>query len=247
MIQQINLYQNMFRKQKVIFPAAAVAVVILLGVITFVGAGLMLRANHQKQIQQVASMTKAKENMQLQVDELRAKLPSLQKDPALPVQIAALERERDQKRQAIAMLGDTKLGNTSGFSGLLEGLARRRVDSVWLEHFRFAAGGNDLSLVGSARAPELVPRLLSGLREEETFVGLRFDFLKMQRDNKDHALIHFYFGTQPKSGLMSGADATLAEAGGGASGASGELIDAVQQYWQQRVNGMPGLPSEAGQ
>ena len=102
-------------------------------------------------------------------------------DAALEAEVAGLGRERDARRRLLGLLSSESLGNTTGFSRHVAGLARRRVEGVWLRRIEIEAGGRELVLAGSAVDPALVPRFLRGLGEEEVFVGSEFRALKILR------------------------------------------------------------------
>ena len=97
--------------------------------------------------------------------------------------LSSLGRERDAKRRLLGLLSSESLGNTTGFSDHVAGLARRRVEGVWLRGIRIEAGGGELVLEGSALDPALVPRFLRGLGEEKAFLGSEFRSLRIERSS----------------------------------------------------------------
>jgi hypothetical protein len=206
MQQQINLYQPLFRRQEKLFSAKK-----LLGL--FVGAALFFTAiyayarwNVYALETQLVEMNKQYDRELKRIDELSRQFPVKQKNIVMEQQLTALRLERDAKQTLIGLLrGKSAFGNVEGFSGHMEGIARQRLDGMWVTGFNLGSGGESIDIHGSSLSPELVPQFLQKLSAEPSFTGAEFRVFKMQRDEKNRAAIDFVLQTEQGSGQTKGA------------------------------------------
>lgn len=206
MQQQINLYQPIFRRQEKRFSAKK-----LLGL--FVGAAIFFTAvygyarwNVHALETQLVDMQKQYNRELKRVDELSRQFPVKQKNLAMEQQLTRLRVERDAKQTLIGLLrGKSAFGNVEGFSGHMEGIARQRLDGMWVTGFSLNSGGESIDIHGSSLSPELVPQFLQKLSAERSFTGAEFRVFKMQRDAKNRAAIDFVLQTQQGTAQTQGA------------------------------------------
>ena len=199
-MQQINLYQPIFRKQKKVF--TAVAMLQVTGFILLMLAALY--AYNWWQLQpferELAKATDQHKRLQQQVENLRAKVKTESKSQLLEDEVKKLRRELEQKRQVYTMLKEGRFGNQSGFSSLWAGLARQHIDGLWLTGVRFENGGKKLVLNGRTVSAELVPVYIQNLSKEEAFSGISFNLLELSRDPENPSIIRFNLGTSQDGG-----------------------------------------------
>ena len=88
------------------------------------------------------------------------------------------------------------LANREGFSEHLLGLARQRVDAVWLKRIQIMSGGRSMMLGGSALSPEAVPQFIEELGPEPAYVGREFQTLLMQVPETGPPVIDFVLSTE---------------------------------------------------
>lgn len=195
MKQQINLYLPIFRGELQPFSAQT-----MLYVLAGVAAVLMLYYGYASW--SLGPMKKELANAQQQYNDALKRLETLgqqaqanQKDAALEQEVARLSAERDAKQQAFNNLTGGGLGNTKGFSAQIEGLARRRVEGVWLTNISIGEGGASFALNGGTLAPESVPVLLQALGKEPVFKGVEFKTLLMERSEKEPSRVDFTLRT----------------------------------------------------
>lgn len=200
MIQEINLYQPIFRREKVIFSAmtllyamavVAVGLMLIYGVGVFTTSQLMAERDQLKRTEQ--------ENLQ-RLEKLSAEFKPKPKSALLQHEIERLEKELAQKQILLAYLDDEAFGNRTGFSSHLEGLARQIRRELWLTGFAFDQGGRHVQLQGRTTAPVHVPRYLQRLSDEQAFSGQDFTSIKMQRDEKQPSTVDFIVDSQVESG-----------------------------------------------
>lgn len=96
-------------------------------------------------------------------------------------EVAFLNQEKEKKIRINSVLSGADIGNTTGFSGHMEGLARQVVPKIWLKAVRIDEGGKSLGIYGSALDAEIVPRYLQKLSDETAYAGADFKTFIMER------------------------------------------------------------------
>ena len=109
-------------------------------------------------------------------------------------EVARLAVALKGRRQLIDSLS-TRVDDGAGMSVYLAGLARRRLDGLWLTGVQIAKGGAELQIKGSALDPELVPRLVQRLSAEAEFQGRKFRTLTIERPESDPKRVDFLLRT----------------------------------------------------
>jgi Tfp pilus assembly protein PilN len=190
-MQQINLYQAEFRKEKkpltadMLLQVIAVLAVVLLAFYAFSYWQLLQSRQQLSQLQQ------QKKQATQRLAELRKIHKPLAKNPRLANDIKRYQQWANVRQQAINVLSEKKFGNTEGFANHFVGLARQRLQGVWLTELSFSSGGSNIGMQGSALQPELVPRFLQRLSAEEIFTGTRFRSFVMNREKETKQQIDF--------------------------------------------------------
>lgn len=211
-MQQINLYLPEFRPNREPLRSAhmlwgAVAVLVLL--ILF---SVFSNYRNGELRQRIAAQ-------QIAVAETQAKLQSLSlqiqpnQHAQLEAEIQRLQSERERREHILAVISNSDLGNTKGFSGQLQTLARQSLDTVSIERFSLQQGGNYVELRGTTARADQVPLYLQRLRSEDSFAPVRFGVLRVERgesaamplkfqltkaqDEKTTAADGDYFGGKP--------------------------------------------------
>jgi len=131
----------------------------------------------------------------IRVEALASTLAARATDEALATSIGALGAELEAKADLLGRLGSAGGPNDLGFSSHLTGLARRRVDGLWLQSIRLSAGGQSLELGGQTLAPARLPELLQLLGSEPSFAGRTFKSLRLERAAADSGAIAFWVST----------------------------------------------------
>ena len=170
MAQQINLINPAFRSRKQ--PLAALAMVQALAAV-FVG-GLAL---YGYAIYQAAMLKPAAAETDRQLVERRSQLAELTRTLSPQGGSKLLEEEIARVESRVAsrrgVLGDLTAGVSAvdGFAQYLSGLARQRVEGVWLTKVAIRASSGEVALEGRALNAERVPAYLGQLRRETVFAG----------------------------------------------------------------------------
>lgn len=181
MNQQINLYQPMFRKRRRVLSARAILYSVGLtavGLLSFYGFG---EWQTRRLAWQVESLVQQRDVARERLVGLESRLPPRTKSRLLETELARLDRRVKEQSSVIQVLEGDDTGFTRGFSGFLEGFARRRVDGLWLTGFEISDGGHALNIDGQALDAALVPVFVQELSGEPAFGGLSFGDLRVER------------------------------------------------------------------
>ncbi len=156
MRQQINLYLPEFRPRRDWLDARRLvqASVGLAGLLVLLGGYDYWRLSSLQgrvpELQQtLATETERAERLEQAVTG--------EADDALLEEIDEREQRLERSRQLLSFLEQTNLGNTTGFSGYLQDLARATFDGLWLTRIRFSNGGTSIHLQGQAERTAMVP------------------------------------------------------------------------------------------
>ncbi|MFP3873017.1 MAG: hypothetical protein ACLFQT_02330 [Thiohalophilus sp.] len=183
--QQINLYQDVFREQRVPVSARQVSLLllVLIGVLGLVSAGLYWQ---QQGLQgQLVTREQQKAELDARLVAMREQFESRQGDESLQQSVDALNKELASKQRILQALSGQRFGNSDGFVGQLTGLARQRIEGLWLTELVIRRGGTRLDMQGRSLKPEYVPNYLQKLSAESIFAGTEFENLAIHR-NADH-------------------------------------------------------------
>jgi hypothetical protein len=190
-MQQINLYQAVFRKTTLFLSArhlllASAAVTFVLFVVT-----VLLQLQLSTQVSKLET-AKTQQTAQLaRLEKLQQQIQNRQQDKKLLHEIEMLSTNIANKQQVMQVLTTQRFGNTDGFTEHVKGLARQRIDGMWLTDVSISNGGEHLGMKGQALQAELLPRYLQRLSSEEAFLGKSFKTLNIARNDKNPRWVDF--------------------------------------------------------
>jgi hypothetical protein len=181
MYQQINLYQPIFRKQRQIFSAAALAQA--LGIVS--AALLAIYAYGWTKVGALEA-----EVVQLEGRETALLTQLTRMDPALganrraelEAELAGLNATLEGQQRLLEELRKQPLGDPAGFSAYLSALGRQRTPELWLTALAIDGGTGAIELEGRSLRPELVPEYMQRLSTEAALTPQRFDRFEIERD-----------------------------------------------------------------
>jgi Tfp pilus assembly protein PilN len=181
MHQQINLYQPIFRKQRLMFYAVAMAqgaAHVAAALLAFYGYGVYKVGRLEAEVTRLEGLEQAFTAQLGGID------PSLAASARAGVEqeIAALNATLADRQRLIDVLRDQPLGGSEGFSGYLAALARQHRPELWLTRIAVNGGTRALELAGRSVRAEAVPEYLRRLGSESALAGQRFDRLEIARD-----------------------------------------------------------------
>lgn len=182
MIQQVNLLAPMFRKHYAMVSAPVLLVLAIpllaaLGLAAGFSAWRGAALSHEQ-----ARLEQRRDELTHRLEALAQQLQGRGRSSELAQQLAALTAERDRKALALSTLSRRELGSTHGFSPQFTGLARQRLNGLWLTHVEFTGNGSQMALRGVTLDESLIPRYLSKLGTEPVFAGVAFRQASFARD-----------------------------------------------------------------
>lgn len=184
MSQQVNLYQPIFRKQKRKFSAMAMLQATVLMV---AGVGLMYGYT-QWQVRQmraeVAQMDKQLGGLTKKLDDITRQFGERLQSKELQARLTEVQIRIEGKQQLRELLSGAEF-NTQGFSDYFVAFARQHQAGVWLTGLDITGAAEQLTLKGRSVNPELVPRYLQRLSNEQLLKGIEFRTFQMARAGAD--------------------------------------------------------------
>tara|TARA_R110000782_G_scaffold250847_8_gene338296 strand:- start:6473 stop:7069 length:597 start_codon:yes stop_codon:yes gene_type:complete len=185
MMEQINLYQSMFRKQKVIFSAVTMLQVGMFFLIVFSGLYAYQTVQIKPYKQRLVIIETELFQLSAQVTALESSQSKKGKSKLLENEIVKLSNELERRELISNILSSRSFGNSSGFSSYLESFARGHVEGTWLTDVNISQGGASLGLKGKTLSSELVPVYIQKLAEEESLKGSTFNMMELARVEKE--------------------------------------------------------------
>jgi len=179
-VQQVNLYQPMFRQQRQIFSAAmmlqtsAVAFAVLMLVYTF---GLWQVRSLEAEAAALAGGELTKSTQLASLDPSAG----IQRRLEIERELARVNAELQQQARLLAVLEERPLGTTEGFSDYLAALARSHEPRLWLSRITINGARSGMELVGRSLEPDKIPGYLRRLGSETALAGQRFDEFRIEK------------------------------------------------------------------
>ena len=180
-LQQVNLYHQSLRKQQLRYSFSALMQAVGVTVLLVTAYSAFIFWQLQNSQTQLAGLQQQQNNALQQLQQIQQQFASRQKDLDLQQRVLQLEQELANKQNVVGILSGNEFGNTKGFIGHFTGLARQRLEGLWLTHLDISNGGLNLEIKGTTLQPELLPRYLQRLSAEQAFSGTEFKTLLMAR------------------------------------------------------------------
>lgn len=201
MIQEINLYQPMFRRERKVFTAVTLAQIT--GVVF-----LALMAIYAWQEVSTTHLEARLGQLRTQQEQATKRLSALLTErtrvsPALSKAVADARATVARQEAALEILSRPSQSNTEGFSRPLKALGRAVIPGLWLTHLELDAGGTEITLGGRMSAAARLPRYLDALGKQAPFARQRFALLHIEREKKHPDTLGFTLSTvakKPKGG-----------------------------------------------
>lgn len=195
MHQQINLYQPIFRREEKVFSAKTLLIAFVAAVVVFSSVYVYARWNVYALEKESQRLKITYANELERVDSLASRYPLKQKSRVVEDEVSRLQQELTAKQFLIKTLSGRAIGNSNGFSSYFSGVARQRIQGLWIRQFELQNGGDVIGIHGSTIAPEFVPQFLLQLSSEESFSGSNFRIFSMKRDETEKNTVNFSLRT----------------------------------------------------
>ena len=180
MTQNINLLAPAFRKQRQLLTLARVTQCLAAVLLVLAAYHFYLQEQVGGLAEELGSAEKVLKSQRSYTDKLAGQSAQRKADTQLESDIAKLETEHKQGREAMEALKGGAFGNQQGFAEYLRAFSRQSVNGLWLTSFTIAGSG-ELELRGRVVAPDLVPGYIQRLNREKVLAGKSFAKFEMSR------------------------------------------------------------------
>ncbi|MFQ5487043.1 MAG: hypothetical protein ACE5ET_01175 [Gammaproteobacteria bacterium] len=185
MKQEINLYQERFKKTRIIFTAGAMltaglAILLLAGVWS---AWEAWRLN--KLAGRLLTINQQLVQLEGEQQDLRATLKKHAPSAKLVARLKKLETVAAYQAPLEEIMSSNAFPDGSGYSDFFLAFARQDLRGTWLTHIRIVGAGREILFKGYATKPELVPRYLQRLSGEQVMQGTAFQDFHMVLPEKE--------------------------------------------------------------
>lgn len=180
MSQNINLLAPAFRKQRLLLSLATVAQCLGLTLLVLFAFHFYLQQQVSGLAEELRSAEGLFKSQRSYADKLKDQTAAHKPNAQLESEIARLETELKQGREAMDALKGGAFGNQQGFAEYLRAFSRQSVSGLWLTGFTIAGSG-ELEIRGRVVAPDLVPGYIQRLNKEKVLAGKSFAKLEMSR------------------------------------------------------------------
>jgi len=195
-MQQINLYQDEFRPRREVLSLRQALAALGALLLVLLALSVWQAARNLALTTQLEAARQTLHQNETRLASLRKAQAIRKPDPALAKAVQQLAKRVETKGRVLAVLTGKRFGNTEGFVPQLTGLARQRIEGLWLTELRLYGGGTRLDMAGNALKPELVPRYLQRLSNEEVFSGTAFETFRLARQKKGTGWVIFELHSQ---------------------------------------------------
>lgn len=195
MSQQINLYQPIFRKEKIVFSAQTIAWLSLGLIVLLLLWSLLIGQRVSGLETELERQQEAEQRAVAQVAELQSSMPPDEPDPQLQDTVQRLRERREGLRESLAALERRMPAAEVNLLARLDALAGEVPDGLWLTGLVMADQGERLTVEGNALEARLVPAWLSDLSRVEQFSGMGFRQIRLSGRPDDRPGIRFTIST----------------------------------------------------
>lgn len=187
MAQQINLVNPaLYPKQELLTAATILQVAVGFMLLLGVYGGYLNRQvsdlSHQR-----ADWVKRAQDEQIRLVQVTQQYPVLQPSKQLGEELAMMEGKVQQREKVFAVLKSGAVGDSRGFSGLMQAFARQGVNGLWLTSFSFNGAGDQMHINGRALSPDLIPEYIRRFSAEQALRGRLFTALAVRQPRQEPA------------------------------------------------------------
>lgn len=182
MLQQVNLYEPIFREDHKLFSATT-----LCAGLGLVAAGLAaITAFYWLHVNSLDRQLLAVHAQEMEQDKLIAQAKAIVEQAGshqtIDDHLQAMAVDLGRRQEALRYLRGG--GPNRGFVGRMTALARQQLDGLWLTGASFASGSDGFELTGDAVSSDLVPIYLARLTNEPAIAGTRLQTIEIHQPKK---------------------------------------------------------------
>jgi hypothetical protein len=191
MLQQVNLYEPIFREDHKLFSATTICVG--LGIVAAGLAAITLFSwwrvqSLDRQLHAVHAQEAEQKKFMAQANAIVEQAGSHQ---TMEIHLQAMVVDLARRQQALRYLRGGDAGGPSGpvlanrgFVGRMTALARQQLDGLWLTGASFVSGSDRFELTGTATRADLVPIYLARLMNEPAIAGTKLQSIEIRQPKK---------------------------------------------------------------
>jgi hypothetical protein len=229
MLQQVNLYEPIFREDQKLFSATAIGIglgAVAAGLMAITAFSWWRLQSLDRQLVAVHAQEAARKKL---VAEANAIVDLAESHDTMENHLKAMAVDLGRRQLALRYLRGGDAAGASdgipahlGFVGRMTALARQQVDGLWLTGATFVSGSGGFQLTGAAVSADLVPLYLQRLANEPAIAGTKLQTIDIRQPPKPtgepekpaRAEIEFIVSTAASS---TPKDSPSAQAGGAAA------------------------------
>jgi Tfp pilus assembly protein PilN len=190
MLQQINLYQDEFKKIDPPYSANTMLLLAFGSIMVGVIISTILATLMWWWQSELTGNKKDGDIWQVNLQKAILEFPAPQEDARLVRNMVDLKLGIDRNKKVLKHLHTQQLNaEHQSFSVLLLALTWVTEKDLWLTNIKITKGGASLSLQGRALNAEALPNYLKKLSEIEIFTDLKFRVFEMTREKKELSFV----------------------------------------------------------
>jgi len=198
--QQINLYQPIFRKERIVFSAQTILWLSLGLIVLLVLWSLLVGQRVSSLEAELERQQQAEQRAVEQLAEIQASMPPTEPESALVAEVEDLRERRQGLRDSLSALERRMPASELDLLARLDALAAEVPDGLWLTALELADQGESLTVEGMALEARLVPVWLADLSDVEAFSGMGFRQIRLTGRPDDQPGIQFTISTAARNG-----------------------------------------------
>ena len=197
MRQQVNLFQSVLVDKPKPLQVRQFGLLVLAWAAVLLLFGLLGQQRLNTSISDLAELQQQHEIVQARVTTLEANIASRRPDPRLAERAHSFEQKLISLKELLNYLSRLGEADNDLFIEVLDGLARHRMEGLWLRQLKLGRRGQDVQLAGSAVRPDLVPRYLQSLASKDVLGGQIFSSLEMTLLEQGAGVVEFSLESKP--------------------------------------------------
>lgn len=196
MTQQINLYQPMFRKQRVVFSARTTLALALGFVALLLGWWLLTGHQVDRLADQLADQRELEQRLSDRIARLRDEIEGRTADPLLVDSVERLRTRVNSLERSERLMRDRMPAERARVSARLVALDEAHPSGLWLTTVAFGRRGDEFEFAGRVLGASLVPAYLERIGRQEVFTGAAFRHLVLQPQEDELPGLAFRVSTE---------------------------------------------------
>jgi len=195
-VQEINFFQDCFKKVKTVLSARQLSAVAAGLAAVLVAVGFVNLSAMSGLDEQVTKADERQQKLQVQLESLRTLYADPTVDPVLKKQSQQLSRSIKSNQKMVSFLSGQVGNKAASFSAVMGGLAENNMDGVWLTAIDIESAGNSYRLVGETLRADLLPKYIGTLKNADVLDGISFSLFDLERSEKQAGYLHFTLSSE---------------------------------------------------